>query len=374
MVLAGLVLLLVLAAAAGVYAVRRPQVYDGVGQMFYTRNGVDYQILVAWPNNRCEPAPDIYQSGKADEPGRWPSRLYVNHRDTGADAWEQFQELVDQVTVEVVQDPEGASDLTATQPSHDDYSPDAAMVSYLDFAGDCGCPQVVWTVRMKNGDVIRVRQNILVTLIHTLVYDWHDYPMDTLDQLQDLVDRLAEETYYMDEVKLYLPPVTYEGKLELTGRSFELHGCTGAEGRTVFTDTVQVATEHMYWINYFYDIDFAGSADGVGISASVKCWAENCTFTGWKTAVLGYGTAWVNVIGCTFTDNQVGFHFNSTGQSATHSLYNDNVFRRNSTAVLLENVPTDMVISFEGSVFEDNGTDLDNRCDHPVDVSQAVFQ
>lgn len=374
MVLAGLVLLLVLAAVAGVYAVRRPQVYDGVGQVFYTRNGVDYQILVAWPNNRCEPAPDIYQSGKADEPGRWPSRLYVNQRDTGTDAWEQFQELVDQVTVEVVQDPEGASDLTATQPTHNDYSPDAAMVSYLDFAGDCGCPQVVWTVQMKSGDVIRVRQNILVTLIHTLVYDWHDYPMDTLEQLQDLVDRLAEETYYMDEVKLYLPPVTYEGKLELTGRSFELHGYTGAEGRTVFTDTVQVATEHMYWINYFYGIDFAGSADGVGISASVKCWAENCTFTGWKTAVLGYGTAWVNVIGCTFADNQVGFHFNSTGQSATHSLYNDNVFRRNGTAVLLENVPTDMVISFEGSVFEDNGTDLDNRCDHPVDVSQAVFQ
>ena len=109
-VLVGLMLILVLAAASGVYAVRRPQVYDGVGEVFYTRDGVDYQILVAWPNNRCQPAPDIYQSGKAGELGRWPSRLYVNYRDTGADAWEQF--LLDvQKYIETygTQEPEGLS-------------------------------------------------------------------------------------------------------------------------------------------------------------------------------------------------------------------------------------------------------------------------
>ena len=47
--------------------------------------------------------------------------------------------------------------------SRDDYSPDAAMVSTLDFTGDCGEPQVVWILEMKNGDVIRVRQTMHVT-------------------------------------------------------------------------------------------------------------------------------------------------------------------------------------------------------------------
>ena len=89
--------------------------------------------------------------------------------------------------------------------------------------------------------------------------------------------------------------------------------------------------------------------------------------------MLGYGYAWVNVIECQVTDNQTGFHFNSIGQSANHTLYTDNVFARNGTAVLLENVPTDLMMDFSGSVFTENGTDIDNRCAQPVDLSQATF-
>ena len=236
-----------------------------------------------------------------------------------------------------------------------------------------GEPQVVWILEMKNGDVIRVRQTMHVTLINSYVYDYHDYPMETMEELQALVEQIGEETDRLDEVLIYLPPVTYEGKLELTGRSFEFHGCTDGTGRTVFTDTVQVATKDSYWLNFFYDIDFVGSGTGVGLSFAESGRATRCTFTGWKTAVLGYGYAWVNVIECQVTDNQTGFHFNSIGQSANHTLYTDNVFARNGTAVLLENVPTDLMMDFSGSVFTDNGTDIDNRCAQPVDLSQATF-
>lgn len=372
-----LALALVFAAAvlavAGYFTLSHPKVCDGVGEVLYSHGGTKYQLLVAWPNNRCEPAPDIYQSGKAGEPGRWPSRFYVNYKDTGTDAWDEFEPLVQNATVEVVQDEAGTSALKAGEPTvRDDYSPDAAMVSSLDFDGACGSPQVVWTLEMKNGDVIRVRQNIIVTLIRTLTYDYHDYPMNTSAQLSDLLAQIERETDPMDEVELYLPPVTYSDQLELKGRSYEFHGCTDGSGRTVFTNTVQVTTETAHWINYFYDIDFKGSG-GVGISSSAKSWAERCTFTGWKTGVLGYGTAWVNVIDCLFEDNEVGFHFNSTGQSASHDLYNDNCFRRNGTAVLLEQVPTDMALDFVGSEFADNGTDVDNRCGHAVDLSQVTF-
>ena len=90
--------------------------------------------------------------------------------------------------------------------------------------------------------------------------------------------------------------------------------------------------------------------------------------------MLGYGTAWVNVIGCRFADNDVGFHFNSTGQSASHTLYHDNIFLNNGTGVLLENVPTDITLDFSGSEFAENGTDIENLCDQPIDVSQAIFR
>ena len=82
----------------------------------------------------------------------------------------------------------------------------------------------------------------------------------------------------------------------------------------------------------------------------------------------------MNVIDCQFRDNEVGFHFNSTGTSVSHSMYNDNLFRNNGTAVLLENVPTDIALDFRDSVFSGNGTDIDNRCGQALDISRAVFE
>ena len=204
----GLAVLIVIAAAAaalwsrcGAYV---PQEYDGMGEVHYTSGDRTYQLLVAWPNDRCQSAPDIYQQGGPDDDYRWPSRWYVNDAATGTDAWTEFEPLVEQVTVEVIQD-----ENAATVPSHDDYSPDAAMVSYLDFTGSSGKPQVVWTARMKNGDVIRVRQNIHITPIITHVYNWHDYPMGTIEELQTLLDQIAGETAASDQVEVYLPAVTY---------------------------------------------------------------------------------------------------------------------------------------------------------------------
>ena len=379
--LLGLLCAAVLAAAGiGLFYARRPyvpQVYDSgsAGEVHYTLDGTAYQLTVAWPSNRCNPAPDIHQSGREGDVNRWPSRLYVNYKDSGTDGWDEFSQQVASVHMEVEQDPQGASDLIAEEPvNRDAYSPDAAMVSVLEFSGGCGEPQVVWVITMNNGDIIRLRQTMHVTLIHTHVYDYHDYPMETMDQLKALLDQIQAETNRLDEVIVYLPPVTYTGQLELTGRSYEFHGCTDGSGRTVFTDTVQVATADSYWINYFCDIDFVGSGGGVGLSMSDNCRAERCSFTGWRTAMLGYGTAWVSLGECDLRNNTIGFHFNSTGQSANHYLFNDNVFADNTTAMLLENVPTDQAIELDGCRFTGNGTDIDNRCDHPLDLSQAVFE
>lgn len=366
-------------AGAGLWWLNRPHIpreYDSgnAGEVLYTTGGTEYQLLVAWPEDRTIPAPNISQNGRADDFTRWPSRFYVNYAENGKDAWDEFEAYVAESVVEVEQDPEGASSLTAGIPTHrDDYSPDAAMVASLDFTGDCGSPQVVWTLTMNNGDVIRVRQTIDVTLINTHVYDWHDYPMDTIAELQALLDEIDRSVDWRDEVLIYLPPVTYEGPLYLRSHSYTFFGCTDGTGRTVFTNTVHVYPQNSYWLNFFYDIDFVGNGTGVGLSFGVSGRATDCTFTGWETAVLGYDTAWVNVIGCTLEDNGIGFHFNSTGQSANHTLYNDNIFARNDTAVLLENVPTDLTLDFQGTIFTDNGIDMDNRCEHAVDLSQAIF-
>lgn len=177
-----------------------------------------------------------------------------------------------------------------------------------------------------------------------------------------------------DLVYLYLPPVTYEGDLTLS-RSYEFYGCTdeGAD-RTVLKGSVTMDSGSYHWINYFYDMDFVGDGTDIGIMAPVKAWAIGCSFTGYQTGFQSQGEAWVNVTQCTFTSNEVGFHFNSIGQSASDTRYHNNTFTNNGTAVLLENVPTDITLDFEGTVFSGNGTDVDNRCDHPIDLSKATLQ
>ena len=46
----------------------------------------------------------------------------------------------------------------------------------------------------------------------------------------------------------------------------------------------------------------------------------------------------------------------------------------NDTAVLLEDVPSDEPLNFQGCRFTDNGVDIDNRCGQPVEISQAIFE
>ena len=373
-----LVLVVVIAAGAGFWYFNRPYVpqeFDGVGEVYYESGDKTYQLLVAWPNDRTAPAADIYHQGAPDEQYRWPSRWYVNDALTGTDAWGEFEPLVEQVTVEVVQDETAADSLTAGEPSHmEDYSPDAAMVSTLDFTGNSGEPQVVWTVQMKNGDLIRVRQNLHITPVITHEYHWEDYPMSTVEEVQALLDQIAAEVPSTDQVLLYLAPVTYEGDL-VFHRSYDLYGSTAEGGeRTVWKGSVSMEDGHYDWINYFYDIDFVGDGTDIDINTPVKAWPVGCTFTGYQAGVLVRGQAWVNVTECTFTDNEVGFHFNSTGQSASDTRYFDNTFTGNGTGILLESVPTDITMVFDGSVFSNNGTDLDNRCEHPIDTTNAVFQ
>ena len=372
-----LIALLVLAAAAvagaGIYYENRPQTYDGMGEVFYTDGGVTYQLVLAWPNNPCAPAPQIYHDLELGGDYTWPSRWYVNYKDTGADAWAEFSEKVDHVTAEVLLGEAGACPMEASQPAHDDYSPDAAMVSYIHFTCGTDTNQVVWSVFMKNGDVIRLRQDLVVTAIETYDFSYEDYPMETMEQLQALVDRIGEELTDSEVVNLYLPPVSYQGTLVLEKRGMNLYGSTEGEGRTVFEGSIQ-ARYAGGAISYFYDLEFHGSGTDVGISAASRVWATGCVFRGWKTGVLAYGEAWVNLTGCWFEENDVGFHFNSTGQSVSDTRFRDNHFAGNGTAVLLENVPTDVTMDFAGTEFTGNGTDLDNRCDQPLDVSQAIFE
>ena len=368
-------LLLVGGIAAG-YHLTRPQTYEGVGEVYYSDLSGTYHLFLSESASLQEPVRERRQTAAIGDAYRGPGLLRVHDADTGADAGAAFLEKIDRVTAEFPTIEGVGGNFACTAPAPHSAFPDVPLVSLVDYTleTDAGAAaEMVWTIDMKNGDTIRLRLDYICAPLLTENYYPEDEPMGTTEELQALIDEIAAAEDRSSIINIYLPAVTYDGTLVLHGRAINLYGSTGGEQRTVFTGSIQVEAREDGRISYFQDIDFRGNG-GVALSAAANTRATDCLFTGWDTALYGCGTAWINSIGCTFTDNGVGLHFNSTEGSANHSLYNGNVFHNNATAVLLENVPTDLPLDFQGSTFSGNGTDIDNRCGQPLDLSGAAFQ
>ena len=369
--LLGLLILAVLAAVGtGLWLALGPKAYDGYGEVRYG----DWQILLALNADSYAPAPEVTIPGEPEGQYRVPSRLFVNDVHTGEDAAEAFLAEVESVTAEFTGQEDSPSPFLCSQPAYNPGAPECPLLSLIDFTGASGTAELVWTFAMKNGDTITLRQTYEVTPIPVYDYYPEEHPMDTAEELQALIDSISGQVEDVAVVNLHLPPVTYEGGVTIRDRSLNLYGSTDEAGnRTTFTGPVRALAPYSN-ITYFYDMDFAGDGGGTGLSGSAPFRATNCTFTGWDTAVLAYGTSWANVIGCTFRENGIGFHFDSTGEYANHSMFNDNLFEGNGIAVQLDNVPTDVALNFMGSVFRDNGQDIVNRCQQPLDTSKAIFE
>ena len=368
-------LMVLLAAAAvvlGGYYLLTPNTYNGYGQVTYRDSDGTYQLLITPQTDRFTPKPLVEEQAEVEGEYRFPCRLFVNHVDSGANAGQMFVQKIAWAQTEFIQDPDNPSPFVCSQPRPMDMSPEAALVSLVDYTGRSTRGELVWTLKMNNGDTITLRQTISVTPIETLDYYPEDYPMETTQQLQALVDQICQEVPLPTVVNLHLPPATYGG-LTIEGRPINLYGSAEGGRRTTFTDTLRLPS-HSGPILYCYDIDFKGSGDGIAVSTAAQYWAEGCTFSDWRTGMLIYGNAWGTIINCQFAGNQVGFHFNSSDNYVIHCTYNDNIFEGNDTAVLLEQVPGEETLSFEGCRFSGNQLDIDNRCGHPLDITQAIFE
>ena len=375
-VLRGALLVLVLGTLAlSAYLYTRPKVYDnGAAEVIYTDGDGSYQLLLNYFGDRFQPMTDYSEELEEGTTSNKPSRLFINHVDTGVNAKEAFLRKVEAITVELLRGGDSPEPWQYTQPQASDYDLEAASRSILTYTDRSGDMELRWTIRMKNGDTIRLYQRMALGVVPTRHFYPEDVPMDTMDALQALVDQVNETITSNVIVYIHLPAVTYEGSLLLEQRSMNLIGSEGPDGaRTTFTGTLQ-ATAQKGYICQFQNLCFTGDGEGVGVSASARINFNHCQFTGWRTGVLCYGSSWVNIKDSVFEDNTVGFHFNSTSNNRSDHMYSGNLFQRNGTAVLLESVPGDQALYFEGTRFSRNGADIDNRCGLELDLSEAIFE
>ena len=168
---------------------------------------------------------EIHQDAGDQESYRFPLRLYINHRDTGADAGGMFLQKVESAELEIRQPGQSPKPVTASQPFSSDDIPGAALVSSIDFSRlSAGPIELVWVLHMDNSDTIRIRSNLVITPVRTYQYDAGNADLSDSQALQALIDRLAEETGRKDTVNIELPPVTYEEPITLHSRAFNLTG------------------------------------------------------------------------------------------------------------------------------------------------------
>ena len=376
LLLAGLVLLTAggLLLGAALYRAVTPDLYDAYGEVVYSNGSNSYHLYLTFHDNASGPQPDYTVQTEKYVAYERASNLFITHVDSGHNASQMFLQLVDTFYAQLIQPEDSPSPMTCSQPMYQSYDDDAALVTVVNLSGQSSPAELVWTFNMKNGDTICLRQKLYLEQVETLDYCPEDYPMDTIEELQALVDQIAETVSPSAMVYLHLPPVHYQGGLTIRGRGVSLYGSVDEKNmRTAFTGPVVMAPEKKP-VSFIQNIDFRGSGSGVGLTVSAESRVENCLFSGWDTGLLVTGDDWCDPVGCWFEDNTVGFCFDSAGDYANYTRFEYNTFRNNGTAVLLKQVPADRTINFIGSRFTGNDMNIDNPCGHPVDIAYATFE
>ena len=371
--------LLVLAALAAavflLYQAVTPHTYDGWGELTYHLNDNDYRLAVTFRNDAV-PEPEYTVQTVQDWNYDRAAKLFVAHVDTGADAGQVFRQQIQEIQVQVTQPQDNPSPITWQQPTYQgDPATEGTALSPLFFDGQSrGEAEIRWTLNMKNGDTLLLRHKLVIEPVEVVDYTPADYDMDTIEDLQALVDQIQEEVPLPTVVRLNLPPVHYEGGLTITGRPINLYGTVDDKKmRTAFLGPVTVDVDRGPQC-FIENIDFRGSGSGTGLTVEADGRVQDCLFTGWDTGLLVDGDDWADPTGCWFEDNGVGFRFDSVGDYVNGNMLEGNTFRNNGTAVELLRVPGAKTLYFNGCVFSGNGTDLSNPANHPTYLSRATFE
>lgn len=356
-----------------------PKTYEGGAELLYKDGGVEYSLFLSLNMEgslQAEASSTIPQGAEY----AFPSQLYIYKKVNEADAVDiadvvdasdEFMSKVESYSVRT--EPEdGAEPMNFTSPAYDGSFPGAAFTSHIRYNADCGTNAVIWTLNMKNGDVIYLRQAIHVFLQPSIDYYPENVPMDTLEELQALLDEIDAKVDPDTVVNIYLPPVTYDGGITMKKRVYTLFGGSDGENRTTFSGPVEIATNRPHFSS-IYGVCFIGNG-GTGLSADESVILYDCVFKGWDMGAIAKDGAWIAAHGCSFADNRVGLQFDTRHSSFSGPTYNNDSFEGNETAILIAALHGNEILSFPGCVFSGNSADIQNPAEHPIDISGAVFK
>jgi len=298
-----------------------------------------------------------------------PLTLFVEEVGSGRNGRDSFSALLEDWSVTVTA-PDGGERCTLRDPTFDYISTTDAML-YQEMTGTSACAdnEIVWTLRMKNGDVVTVKQGVTFGAKTVVEYHWEDTPMNTAAELQALLDDITAAAKAEEAVYLYLPAVTYDAPVSVDS-PMTLVG--HQEGTTFSTTLTANATEQDDWTEPMVklrSLTFSG-AGGTGVNACGPVYLRGCRFTGWDVAAQALDGGWIFCQeDVRFDRNAVAMRLNSNFSISCGANINNTSFTRNGVALQLERIPGErMGLILDYCTFYGNGTDIENPENYTVEL------
>lgn len=163
-----------------------PDPYLAACQTYYTaEDGREYHVFTAMTPNLYDPTTPVGYCCRLIPDGGsndFPATVMVQDATTQEDCPEDFAPLLDSWDV-TVSAPEGVGRVSLREAELE--TADTPALLYRRLWGDNTCThnEIVWTLRMKNGDVLTLTQTIELLPQEVRTYSTADTPLDTAEQL-----------------------------------------------------------------------------------------------------------------------------------------------------------------------------------------------
>lgn len=342
-------------------------------QTYYTgADGREYHVFTAvTPSIEGRTDPVGYRSELIPAGGTvdFPATVMVEDAVTQDYAAEDFAALLDSWDVSVTA-PEGVSRVKLWDAEEE--TPESPALLYRRLRADPTCThnEVVWTLRMKSGDVLHLTMTVEFEEQTTLYFGRQDAPLETAQELQALLDDIAGACDADTSVTVYLPEVTYDAPITV-GCAVELVG-----SGTTFTAPITVAplknTDLTRAFVRFRQINFTGDGSGTGITAAAPTYLEESRVTGWAVGGEAVTGGWLYLRGSHVADCGVGIRYNSAYSSSYTYFADKMTFVQNGTALELLCLPPNSYAALDDCRFRGNGTDVYNPGGYRIEVNNGT--
>lgn len=347
--------------------------YLAACQTYYTgADGREYHVFTAMtPSIEGRTDPVGYHSELIPAGGTvdFPATVMVEDAVTQDYAAEDFAALLDSWDVSVTA-PEGVSRVKLWDAEEE--TPESPALLYRRLWADPTCThsEVVWTLRMKSGDVLHLTMTVEFEEQQALRITPEDAPLETAQELQALLDRLAEEYDADTSITVELPDVTYDAPVSV-GCAVTLKG-SGTTFAAPVTVKPLIDTERCHAYVRFSEVSFEGDGSGTGVTARAPTYLENCRVTGWDVGALAVNGGWVYLHGGYIGGNGVGARYDSAySNSYTYTIRRID-FLNNTTALELLCLPPNSYAALDDCRFRGNGTDVYNPGGYRIEVNNGT--